>query len=74
MPHLADSIEPALVGGELCLKGAVFLQLALQVGRLTVTLVLCDLQLLVDPSTDLHGHEMSSDQIGIFCELFLSHP
>ena len=53
--HLADGVHPALVGRELSLEGLVFLQLALQVGGVTVGLIRGHFELLVDPCADLRG-------------------
>ena len=50
---LADSVKPALVSRDLCLKGAVLLQLALEVSGVTIAFISCHFQLLVDPSIHL---------------------
>ena len=49
----ADRVHSALVGGQLCLKRLVLLQLALKVGRVSVALVCRHCQLLVNPVSNL---------------------
>ena len=51
--YLAHGIKPAFVGGELSLEGLVLLELGLEVGWVSVALVLRHLQLLVDPGVHL---------------------
>ena len=51
--HLSYRVHPPLVGWQLSLEGLVFLQLALQVGWVTVGLIWGCLQLLTDPSIGL---------------------